>query len=86
MSRRAPYPRLTGTEPCRADPELFFSTKEDDRKEAQLLCGPCPVREQCLAWALDNPSKTHYGVWAGTTRNDRSRLRREFRAAAKESA
>ncbi|WP_069874527.1 WhiB family transcriptional regulator [Streptomyces malaysiensis] len=85
-TRLAPYPTLTGSEPCRKDPELFFSDNNRDRIEAQLLCTPCPVREQCLAWALDHPAMSEFGVWAGTSRSERTRLRREFRTAAKESA
>lgn len=40
---------------------------------ARAVCAGCPVAEPCLAWALahDEP-----GIWAGTTANDRQRIRR----------
>ncbi|WP_168714103.1 WhiB family transcriptional regulator [Streptomyces sp. A1136] len=83
----APWPQLTGDEPCRApgaDPEDWTGTPKQ-RVNGQLAClSKCPeaVREQCLAWALDHPTRAGSAIWAGTTLNDRRRLRRERRDAA----
>jgi WhiB family transcriptional regulator, redox-sensing transcriptional regulator len=63
---------------CRtADPELFFPVSsvgpaEEDIAQAKAVCGSCGVRRQCLQFAL----ATHqmYGVWGGTTEEER-RLR-----------
>ncbi len=60
---------------CRgADTELFFPGKDSILpEEAAALCAACPVRGDCLEWALGHPQ---YGVWGGTTRDDRHATRR----------
>lgn len=42
--------------------------------EVKALCARCPVREECLTWALDRPEE--HGYWGGTTPNERDKLRR----------
>lgn len=60
---------------CRqADPDLFFPAEGDDAAVALRICRGCPVRAECLEWALD--SRVRYGVWGGTTERDRRRLQR----------
>jgi WhiB family redox-sensing transcriptional regulator len=50
--------------PCRvADPELFFAESPADVEQAKALCLDCPVRELCLAGALDR--REPWGVWGG---------------------
>ncbi|MFE5718598.1 WhiB family transcriptional regulator [Streptomyces erythrochromogenes] len=84
----APWPQLTGDEPCRApgaDPEDWTGNTSEQRRNGQKAClSNCPeaVREQCLAWALDHPTWAGSTIWAGTTLMDRRRLRRERRDAA----
>jgi hypothetical protein len=34
--------------------------------------------EGCLAWAVDHPADAGDAIWAGTTRDRRAQLRREF--------
>jgi WhiB family redox-sensing transcriptional regulator len=48
-----------------------------------VICAGCPVRIQCLDFALTH-DQTH-GIWGGTTAEDRQRdrRRRRRRAAAK---
>jgi hypothetical protein len=41
----------------------FFANKPAQQWEAKKLCGACPVREQCIKWALDN--KQIWGIWGG---------------------
>lgn len=85
--RLAPFPRFTGTEPCRApeaDPDWWSSDAPNDRAAAQLACRRCPTREACLAWAIDHPADAGDAIWAGTTRRRRAQLRREFAFTAKE--
>lgn len=50
------------------DPEVFF----DDTLTglARAVCGRCPVREQCLAWALRHGERE--GVWGGLTPRQRA--------------
>ena len=71
-----------------ADPDLFFpisSTGPAQRQiaRAKVICAGCPVRVQCLDFALTH-DQTH-GIWGGTTAEDRQRdrRRRRRRAAAK---
>ena len=50
--------------PCwTADPDLWFAEKPSDVEDAKSLCGPCPLREACLAGALER--REPWGVWGG---------------------
>ena len=50
--------------PCRlGNPDLFFAESPADVEAAKALCGDCPVRETCLAGALDR--REPWGVWGG---------------------
>lgn len=71
---------------CRdADPEIFFPAAESGpalaRAEAVALawCERCPVREECLAFALD---LLPFGIAGGMTARQRSQLRRQRHDAA----
>ena len=35
--------------------------------EARRLCRQCPVRKECLEYALSFPASDQHGVWAGLT-------------------
>jgi WhiB family redox-sensing transcriptional regulator len=60
---------------CRsADPNLFFSPREEDVTSAITICHGCPVSRECLAWALE--SRVRYGIWGGMTERDRRRMLR----------
>jgi len=60
---------------CRgADPDLFFPGHEADPGEGLKICSGCPVREECLVWALE--TRIQYGVWGGMTERERRRLLR----------
>ena len=37
------------------------------------FCLACPVHVECLAYALSHPDER--GIWAGTTENDRRKIR-----------
>ncbi|MEU4496942.1 WhiB family transcriptional regulator [Streptomyces sp. NPDC023998] len=84
-ARLAPFPQFTGAEPCQApdtDPNWWTSDDTNDRAAAQLACLRCPNREACLAWAIDHPTDAGDAIWAATTANRRSKLRREFTTTA----
>lgn len=57
------------------DTELFFPLAEDgaEATAALFVCGTCPVRSQCLSYALE---AGEVGIWGGTTETDRRALRR----------
>lgn len=38
-------------------------------RAALRRCFACPVRLQCLEWAVEN--KEYYGIWGGTTEKER---------------
>lgn len=61
------------------DPDLFYLDKSDRfashaRVIVQETCAGCPVREQCLDYAIDN-RETH-GTWAGKSFATSERPRR----------
>jgi WhiB family redox-sensing transcriptional regulator len=68
---------------CRdKDPELFFPISDmgpgaRQAAEAKAVCARCPVREQCLRYALDNG--LDHGVFGGTTELERRKLTRSRR-------
>lgn len=50
--------------PCRrVDPDTFFAEAPADVEAAKALCLDCPVREVCLAGALER--REPWGVWGG---------------------
>ncbi len=50
--------------PCRVeDPELWFAESPAQLEQAKTLCAECPVRDACLAGALDRGEP--WGVWGG---------------------
>lgn len=65
---------------CRTvDPDLFFPVGTTGPalpqiEEAKAVCGHCPVREECLRWALDTGQTI--GVWGGMSEAERRALRR----------
>jgi WhiB family redox-sensing transcriptional regulator len=75
---------------CRGtDPELFFPVGSVGPALVQLgrakqLCASCPVRTECLEWALANDQET--GVWGGTNEDERRALRRARQAGARADA
>jgi WhiB family redox-sensing transcriptional regulator len=71
---------------CRdADTDVFFPVSESMAGEAKAICAVCPVREECLEFALQ--TRPGDGVWGGLTATERHRLiRRRQKAARKERA
>ena len=72
-----------------ADPDLFFpisSAGPGARQiaQAKVICAGCPVRRECLDFALAHDQV--YGIWGGTTPDDRQRDRRRKRRAAAAAA
>ncbi len=60
---------------CRnADPLVFFPTTRDGVDEALAICATCPVRADCLDYAVE--ARERFGVWGGMTEKQRRRLLR----------
>lgn len=56
------------------DPTLFFVKPGGSTRAAKSVCVVCPVREECLEWALE--SREPFGVWGGLSERERNRLLR----------
>ncbi len=66
---------------CRTvDTSIFFPENEAAAAPALAVCARCPVREQCLDFALE--TRQHDGIWGGATETERRRLRRTRTRAA----
>ena len=67
---------------CReADVNVFFPTTDEEAGPAKAICAACPVRTECLEFAL--ATRQEDGVWGGLTEIERRRLRRRRQAAAR---
>jgi WhiB family transcriptional regulator, redox-sensing transcriptional regulator len=60
-----------------ADPELFFpvsatGSARAEIEQAKALCVTCPIRQQCLDYALD--TRQPHGVWGGRTEEERHQI------------
>jgi hypothetical protein len=56
---------------------LFYPTRGEPTKRAEAMCADCPVRQECLDFALRNGM--HFGIWGGMSESERQRMRREMR-------
>ena len=88
MSTRAPGKSLLPVNDMRwqehaacvgEDGELFFPLKGGDVGPAMRVCTGCPVRAECLEYALGWGAA---GVWGGTTEDERVEMRRARRRTA----
>jgi WhiB family redox-sensing transcriptional regulator len=57
-----------------ADPEAFFPEKGGSTREAKRICAACPVRDECLQYALENDER--FGIWGGLSERERRRAKR----------
>jgi WhiB family redox-sensing transcriptional regulator len=62
------------------DTDVFFPDSDENAGPAIAICATCPVREQCLDFALSTNQAD--GIWGGTTETERRRIRRRRRPAA----
>ncbi|MDQ3979797.1 MAG: WhiB family transcriptional regulator [Actinomycetota bacterium] len=70
---------------CRGvDTDVFFPATDEEAEEAKAICASCPVREECLSFALQ--TRQEDGVWGGLTETERRRLRRRLRERARANA
>ncbi|WP_435059092.1 WhiB family transcriptional regulator [Streptomyces sp. bgisy060] len=66
-----------GINPKDAD-RLFFHGPRNtrDRQQAKQVCATCPVRRDCLNFALEN--KIEHGLWGGLTLKERAKWRTQL--------
>ena len=57
-----------------SDPELWFPEQGDGARAvaAKRICSVCPVREQCLDYALR--TREMQGIWGGHSPDERRRM------------
>lgn len=65
--------------PCRSvPPDLFYPPPggggHEGAKVAKSVCAACPVRLDCLNYALDTGER--FGIWGGLDDGEREKLRR----------
>lgn len=59
---------------AQTDPDAFFPEKGGSTREAKKICLDCPVRQECLDYALDHDER--FGIWGGFSERERRRLSR----------
>ena len=65
------------------DPDLFFPVGVTGPAVGQIaaakaVCAGCVVRDECLDFAIT--TNQEYGIWGGTSEEERRVLRRQWRA------
>jgi WhiB family transcriptional regulator, redox-sensing transcriptional regulator len=61
---------------CKQQPEVnFFPELGEDAAPTKAVCATCPVVAECRSWAMDQGAGLP-GIWGGTSRRERRRLRR----------
>jgi WhiB family transcriptional regulator, redox-sensing transcriptional regulator len=61
------------------DPDIFFDPSARVERRAKSICAQCPVRLECLAYALG--LRAEFGVWGGLNGKERSSMLRRTRRA-----
>jgi WhiB family redox-sensing transcriptional regulator len=72
-----------------ATTNLFFPVgvtgqAEIQIRQAKAVCQECPVKAECLEFAIT--TNQEYGVWGGTSEDERRVLRRQWRQRALRAA
>lgn len=77
ISDRLNFPKFRENGLCaEVDPELFFPDKGGSTRAAKGICARCPVKQECLEFALDDPG-VPFGIWGGMSERERRRLKRD---------
>lgn len=75
ISTIGPQPAWMADGLCaQVDPEIFFPEKGGSTREAKTICRVCPVRTDCLGWALER--REPFGVLGGLSGRERRKLLR----------
>lgn len=63
---------------CKGEPlDLFFATQGRDVRAATAICNTCPVRLDCLLWAVEE--SIQHGIFGGRSPRERRALRKGYR-------
>ena len=55
------------------DPEFWWPGNGGDNRRVFEICDACPVKKQCLQFAIDNDERE--GIWGGVAMSTHSRQR-----------
>jgi WhiB family redox-sensing transcriptional regulator len=62
---------------AQTDPDLFFPETEINKSiQARQLCVQCPLMESCLRESLGQMKEHDWGIWGGSTPQQRRRINR----------
>lgn len=64
-----------------ADTGVFYPARGLSNETAKQLCSACPVRHDCLEFAI--AAGERFGVWGGLGERERRRLTRRRQAASR---
>lgn len=78
MEREQPWMREARC--SHLDPGEFFPSDGVGVEVAKRICAECPVRVECLEYALE--FRIEHGVWGGTSERERRRILRARREGA----
>ena len=59
---------------AQTDPEALFPEKGGSTRSGKSICIKCPVKQECLDYALDKDER--FGIWGGLSERERRRLKR----------
>jgi WhiB family redox-sensing transcriptional regulator len=62
------------------DRDVFYGEGKIKELQAKAICAQCPIQSKCFNWALYHEE---FGVWGGTTRTERAKIRRERKIQVK---
>lgn len=57
------------------DPDVFYPPDGSRGTKARRICARCPVRAECLEYALD--ADEEFGIWGGLDPRERRNLKRK---------
>ena len=75
-----PVPWMVDAGCADADPVVFFADHGRPATEAKAICAGCPVRAECLDFALAGSER--FGIWGGLTEKERRVEARRRKQAA----
>lgn len=72
--RPKPEPWMAKGICAQTDPEEFYPEKGGSTRAAKRICQGCPVKKECLDYALDRDER--FGIWGGASERERRRMKR----------